>query len=152
MLMNDLTNAKGSLTIQLIGPDGNVKQEVEHDNLVVNTGLAYLISRAVGAAKSVMSHMAIGAGTADPTGGDTALGSELGRVTLDSTTVSGTNDEKVVYAATFNPGTGTGAVTEAGVFNAATNGDMLCRTEFPVVNKQAGDTLAITWTITLSAN
>jgi hypothetical protein len=28
---------------------------------------------------------------------------------------------------------------------------MLCRTVFPVVNKQAGDTLQITWTVTLSA-
>lgn len=52
---------------------------------------------------------------------------------------------------TFNPGEGTGAVTEAGVFNAATAADMLCRTVFAVVNKAATDTMVITWTITLSA-
>jgi hypothetical protein len=42
-------------------------------------------------------------------------------------------------------------VTEAGVFNAATGGDMLCRTVFDVVNKAADDTMAITWTVTLAA-
>jgi len=29
---------------------------------------------------------------------------------------------------------------------------MLCRTVFPVVNKQADDTMSVTWTITLTAS
>jgi hypothetical protein len=56
-----------------------------------------------------------------------------------------------VFVSSFEAGDGTGAVTEAGLFNAATGGDMLCRTVFSVVNKAADDTMAITWTITLSA-
>jgi hypothetical protein len=151
MQMTEKTTAKGALGITLTGPDGKVKETHELGNLVVNSGLAYLISRAVGTAKDTMSHMALGSGTADPAAGDTALGSELGRVSLDSTTISGGNDEQVIYQATFGPGDATGAVTEAGIFNAASGGDMLCRTEFPVVNKQSDDTMAITWTITLSA-
>lgn len=96
--------------------------------------------------------MGIGAGTAAAAAGDTALGSPLGsRVALTSTTISGANNEKVVYVATFGAGVGTGAVTEAGVFNALTSGDMLCRTVFSVVNKAADDTMQITWTITMSA-
>jgi hypothetical protein len=47
-------------------------------------------------------------------------------------------------------GVGTGAISEAGIFNASSGGTMLCRTVFPVVNKQASDTIAITWTITIS--
>jgi len=27
---------------------------------------------------------------------------------------------------------------------------MLCRTTFPVVNKAAGDSIAVTWTVTVS--
>ena len=150
---NDTTTAKGSLGIKLIGPDGEVKEETNHDNLVVNTGLAYFISRAVSVTAATMSHMALGSGTTAPAAGDTALQTQLGsRVTLDSTSITGTDNENVVYAATFGAGDGTGAVTEAGIFNAETGGDMLCRTVFPVVNKQADDTMVITWTVTLSAS
>ena len=52
----------------------------------------------------------------------------------------------------FEAGDATGAVTEAGIFNAASGGDMLCRTVFSVVNKAADDTMSVTWTITLSAS
>lgn len=152
MQMKDLTQAKGSLGITLKGPDGEIKTEREHENLVVNSGLAYLISRAVDASKDVMSHMGLGEGSTEPVAGNDALESALGgRVALDSTTIAGNNDEQIVYQATFGPGDGTGAVTEAGIFNALTGGVMLCRTVFPVVNKQAEDTMVITWTITLSA-
>jgi len=41
-------------------------------------------------------------------------------------------------------------LTEAGIFNASTSGNMLCRTKFDVVNKSATDTLAITWVVTIS--
>ena len=44
----------------------------------------------------------------------------------------------------------TGAITEAGIFNALTAGTMLCRTTFPVVNKAAGDSIVITWVVTIS--
>ena len=45
---------------------------------------------------------------------------------------------------------GTGAITEAGIFNASTGGDMFARTKFAVVNKGAADSMTITWTITVS--
>ena len=153
MNANDTTTATGSLGIVLTGPDGKVKVNTNHENLVVNTGLAYFISRAVGTAKPTMSHMALGSGTATPAAGDTQLQSQLDtRASLDSTSVSGNNDEQVVYAATFGPGVATGAVTEAGIFNGATGSDMLCRTEFPVVNKQSDDTMVVTWTVQLNAS
>jgi hypothetical protein len=56
----------------------------------------------------------------------------------------------VAYVATFPAGTGTGAVTEAGLFNDGTAGDMLCRTVFSVINKGAADTLGVTWTVTVN--
>jgi len=142
----------GRLGIVVKDKDGNVKDQREVDNLVVNTGLAFIISRMVGTAKNTMSHMAVGAGTSSAVATDTALGSQLGsRVALDSSTISGANNEKVIYVCTFGSGAGTGAITEAGIFNASTSGDMLCRTVFAVVNKAADDTMIITWTITLSA-
>jgi hypothetical protein len=56
----------------------------------------------------------------------------------------------VVYVATFPPGTGTGAVTEAGILDNSTGGTLLCRTTFGVINKAAADTLGITWTVTVN--
>jgi hypothetical protein len=91
--------------------------------------------------------MAIGAGVVSPNATDTTLGSELGRASLTSFTAS-TNT--VTATATFNAGTGTGAVTEAGILNASSAGTLLCRTTFPVVNKAAGDSIAITWVVTVS--
>jgi hypothetical protein len=151
-MINEKLKLSGALSIVLTDKDGNVKDSREVKNLVVNTGLAYIISRMVGTSKSVMSHMALGAGTSAAAAAQTDLVSMLGsREPLDSTTITGTNLEKVQYIATFEPGDATGAVTEAGLFNAASAGDMLCRTVFPVVNKAADDQMAITWTITLSA-
>ncbi len=142
----------GRLTIVLTGSDGAVKDQREIKNLIVTAGLAHITSRMLGTSSGVMSHMGLGAGTSPASAGDTNLGSLIGsRKALGSATQSGGSNESIVYATTFNPGEATGAVTEAGIFNASTSGTMLCRTVFPVVNKQAGDTLQITWTVTLSA-
>jgi hypothetical protein len=152
--MNKIENlrSRGRLSIVITDQYGQTKEKREVDNLVVNAGLAYITSRMVGTASSVMSHMAVGSGTATAAAANTDLGNLLGsRKALTSTTISGTNNESVVYVGTFNPGEGTGAITEAGIFNAASSGDMLCRTVFAVVNKAATDTMVITWTITLSA-
>ena len=56
----------------------------------------------------------------------------------------------VTYVATFGAGTGTGAVTEAGILNASSSGTLLCRTEFSVVNKGSSDSMTVTWTVTVS--
>lgn len=152
--MNTLESlkVKGRLNIVLRDKDGNVKDQREVNNLVVNTGLAYIISRMVGTSQAVMSHMALGAGTTAAAAGQSDLVSPLGsREALDSTTIAGANNNQVVYVSSFEAGDATGAVTEAGIFNASTAGTMLCRTVFPVVNKAADDAMTVTWTITLSA-
>lgn len=151
-MINENLKLSGQLNIVLKDKAGNIKENIDTKNLVVNTGLAYIVSRMVGTTKAVMTHMAVGSGTTAAAATQTDLVTLLGsREALDSTTISGTNDEKVVFVSSFEAGDGTGAVTEAGLFNAATGGDMLCRTVFSVVNKAADDTMAITWTITLSA-
>jgi hypothetical protein len=94
-----------------------------------------------------MTHMAVGTTSTAPAAGDTALGAEVGRVALASATSS---SNVVTYTATFPAGTGTGALVEAGIFNASSSGTMLCRTTFSVVNKGAADAMSITWTVTVS--
>jgi hypothetical protein len=141
--------AKGRLNIVLKDKDGNIKDTREVDNLVVNTGLAYIASRMKDATATAMTHMGLGSGSTAAAAGDTDLGSLLGsREALDSTTVA---SNVITYVASFEAGDATGAVTEAGIFNASTAGTMLCRTVFDVVNKQADDSMTVTWAITISA-
>lgn len=148
MNLQETMKITGKLNITVRDELGNVKQTLDVSNLVVTTGKNYIASRMVGTSSTVMNGMAIGTGTATPVVGDTGLGTEAGRVAL-STFTSSTN--AVTATATFPAGTGTGAITEAGIFNnAASGGTMLCRTTFPVVNKAAGDSIAVTWVITVS--
>jgi hypothetical protein len=147
MNLNENLEMNGKLSIVVTGQDGSIKQELVVPNLVVTVGKEYIASRMVGTAATVMSHMAIGAGVTPPVVGNTVMESSLAREALTSFTAS-TN--VVTAVASFIAGTGTGAVTEAGIFNAGSGGTMLCHTTFPVVNKEAGDSIAITWAITVS--
>lgn len=146
-MINDSIKMTGNLKIVLTDAQGNVKHEEELKNLVVTTGKAFIASRMKDATATAMTHMAVGSGTTAAAVGDTTLGTELGRVSLTSTTVT---SNAVAYVATFPAGTGTGAVTEAGLFNAGSSGTLLCRTVFSVINKGAADTLGITWTVTVN--
>lgn len=148
-MIQEQMSVKGRLSVVLFDAAGKVKQSQEIPNLVVNTGLAFIASRMKDTTDAAMSHMAVGSGTTAAAAGDTALETQIGsRVSLTSTTVTA---NATAYVATFAAGTGTGAITEAGIFNASTSGTMLCRTVFSVVNKGSDDTLQITWTITLNA-
>lgn len=141
--------ATGAVQIQRFNAVGMLVEEHNVSNLVVTAGKNYIAAKMVATTNvpASMTHMGIGTGTGTPGAADTTLGTQTGRVSLSGSTVS-TNT--ITYTATFPAGTGDGAITEAGVFNASSGGTMLCRTTFPVVNKAAGDTIAITWVVTVS--
>lgn len=146
MQQQEILKLKGELRVVLNKEDGTTEQ-FDHTNLVVDSGLNFIVERMASADDSVMSHMAIGQDNTAAAAANTTLGDEAGRVALTSTTVS---NNTVTYVATFGAGTGTGAITEAGILNASSSGTLLCRTVFPVVNKQSGDSMTITWTVTVS--
>ena len=149
-MQNESILAKGTLQLVLTDEFGNVKQQ-EETNLVVNLGLAFIASRIKDATATAMSHMAIGTGTTAAAATQTALVTEVARVALASTTIVTTNvaNDAVQFQATFGAGTGTGAITEAGLLNAASSGTMLSRSVFSAVNKGANDTLTVTWKLTI---
>lgn len=145
MNLNELFKLTGQVHVTVTNEHGEVVEQ-RAANLVVTTGKNFTASRMVGVASNVMSHMALGSNNTAAAVGDTALGTELGRVALASSTAT-TN--VVTYTATFGTGVATGGVQEAGIFNASSAGTMLCRVVFAVVNKGANDTIAITWTVTV---
>ena len=148
-MINENVKVTGKLLVQLFDENGLLKEKREINNLVVTAGKNFIASRMTGAASAVMSHMAVGTGTKAPAAANTTLGAEIAgsRVALTTATTAA---NVVSYATTFNPGVGTGAVTEAGIFNDASAGTMLARTTFAVVNKGAADTLTINWTVTVN--
>ena len=114
-MFNSNISVKGNLKVVVTDSNGVVKDKREINNLVVSTGLAFIASRMKDTTDDAMSYMAIGTGTTAAAAGDTTLGTELDRNALTSTTVS---DNVTTYVASWAAGDGTGAITEAGIFNA----------------------------------
>ena len=145
---------KGNLNIVLTDAQGNIKDTRKITNLVVTSGVLFILNRlkdnvtySVG-----MSHMEVGTGSTATASTQTTLAAALGaRQPFSSTLVTNTTASgTITYAATFGSGVSTGALMEAGIFNASTTGIMLCRTVFPVINKGANDTMTITWAVTIT--
>jgi hypothetical protein len=142
------TKSTDNVIIELRGPDGKLKERKTCHNLVTTVGKNGIADQLV-ASPSINkpSHMAIGTGTNAAAAGDTALQTELDRNALTSKTRS-TN--VVTMVGDWAAGDGTGAITEAGILDAASTGNLYARAVFSAINKAAGDTLSISWTITVS--
>jgi hypothetical protein len=148
-MIKDAVSASGQLRIVVRDEFGNVKRDETLDNLVVTVGKQFMAARMTSNPPSVMSHIAIGTSAAAAAAGNTTLGAETGRGPMvDAGGVA--SGQIVTYEALLGPGVGTGAIVEAGLFNAPAGGTMKCRTVFPVVNKGANDSMTITWNVTFN--
>lgn len=143
----DDADVEDNVKIVLRGPDGEIKAEETIHNLIVTVGKNAIAEQLL-AAPSIAkpTHMAVGTGTTAAAAGDTALQTELDRNALTSKSRSG---NVVTLVGDWAAGDATGAITEAGLLNAGSGGDLYARAVFSVINKGAGDTLSITWTITV---
>lgn len=137
---------KGKLNILLTDQEGKVKENKTYPNLVVNTGKEYIAQRMTSNSTSVMSAIAVGDGEASPQITDITLNNELARNEISFANVS---SNTVTYVCTLPAHVGVGGLVEAGIFNSleTDSGLMLCRTSFPVINKEELDILTITWEV-----
>lgn len=145
-MVADSVAVKGVLQIKKLNLQGEVTEIRTVNNFVVALGKAVIASRLVGNTTPIFSHMAIGSANTVATTSQTSLGTELGRVAITSSSVT---NNTIAYIATFPAGTGTGTLTEAGIFNASNSGSMLCRTNFNALTKSGSDTIVITWNVTI---
>jgi len=139
----------GAMTLIISRANGNT-ETIYRDNLIVNVGFDF-IADAIGKSATrpaVMGYIALGTGTTAAATTQSALVTEIDRNAATYTHTAGT--KTFTFAADFLAGDATGAITEAGVFNAATAGIMLDRVVFPVVNKGADDSLTAVFTFTMS--
>ena len=145
----------GEYEIKLVGKDGAVKEVRRGKNVITNAGKAQVAGLINGVVTTPFKYIAIGTGTAAPAATDTALATETRRKLADSVSRATTNvdNDTALLVATFSGYTGTEAVTESGVFDASSGGNMLCRQTFSAINVNwgAGDSLQITWKIVVTA-
>lgn len=159
---------KGHVDMMLYDESGQVKDERHFDNLIVGAGVegvAYKI--APFAASSVSSstpynYIALGTGNTPVDSAQASLASELptsanyARIQDTDALYITSSGNKLILSVTFPPGQATGTLRESGLFDASTGGHMLARQMFDnppassAISKAAGDTLTVTWTITLS--
>ena len=148
-MIDETMQLQGAMTLIVRRADGDI-ETVHKDNIIVNVGFDF-IADAIGKSASrpsVMGFIALGTGTTAAAASQSALVSELDR---NAATYAHTGGTKAFsFTADFPAGDGTGAITEAGVFNAASGGIMLDRVVFPVVNKGADDSLTAVFTFTMS--
>ena len=134
--------------------NGKVLMDRTITNQIQNAGLAEVSSLILtddpGSA-TAFDYMALGSGTGQAVT-DTTLATEIaasggeraaGTGTQTTTTVANDTSQLVV---TYSF-TGALAITEAGIFNASSSGDMLCYQDFSVINVTSGDSLEVTWKV-----
>lgn len=138
----------GVLHGELIHADGTIEKVVRH-NMIVDGGFDF-ICNAIGNSTQpgAMGYIGVGTGTTAVSASQTALATELSRNAATYTHTAGT--KVFTLSADFDEGDATGAITEAAVFNAATNGTMLDRVVFDVINKGPNDKFKATFEFTLS--
>lgn len=149
MELKELSGVKGRISLRLYGPDGKLKESRDINNVVVTVGKNFLATWLTAATQAdyFMRYLALGTGTNAASASDTTLQTEIGSRVAGTLTPSSNVWQN---QATFGPGVSTGAITEAGIFSASSSGTMFARQVFAVVNKAAGDTLALVWQVTFS--
>jgi len=133
-----------NMHIVLRDKNGDIKEERKIHNAVTAAGKNGIADQLL-ASPTLGKPTYMGIGTGSPSG--TALGTELDRNALTSKTRSGA---VITFVGDWAAGDGTGALTEAGIFDAASAGNMWASQSFSVINKGASDVLSIGWTLTVS--
>lgn len=142
--MKDANLAQGYFLLEVFRRDGSLRDKREGPNTVVALGkdmIADYILASPTYAKP--THMAVGTGTPSAT----ALGTETDRNALTSKTAL---NNVITMVGDWAAGDATATLTEAGVFNASSGPTMMLSASFTGIAKAAGDTLKITWTLTIS--
>jgi hypothetical protein len=150
-VMEEGIDSKCNVILELFGKDGKLKDTREIHN--VDTTLAHaMVADQFDDSPSIAKPgwMEVGTGTGQDAADSTLAAYISGsRTAITSATATAA---AVVFVCTFAAGVGTGAITEAGLFNVVTQNttDLILVSSFAAVNKAAGDSLVVTWTLTFS--
>jgi len=153
-MKSEKTGLSGQVDMVLRDEYGYIKEERSGPNTVTNGGIGEIVQLAAGTGGDAFTHIAIGTGSGAPAVSDTTLDAEI-------STNGGGRDASTVTAETTNTSndtiqlisgwnfSGALSIQESGVFNDGSAGDMLCRQTFTTLAVDDGDSLTITWKVTL---
>ena len=146
--MNENLKLKGLVNVKHYDKNKNLIGEKDFQNLIVNVGKSQVVKLIGGLSGSnPFSYIAIGTGTTAEAVTDTALESETNRVqaTLSQVTTNVNNDTlQLVSSFSFSADA---SITEYGILDASSNGNLLSHKTDSAVNVHNGDTLQVTWQI-----
>ena len=145
--LNDTLKVTGMVTLRLFDAEGKLIHEQVNPNLVVSVGKSYLASWLAAASQpgEFMSYVGLGTGTTPPSSGDTNLQTPL-PTRVQGVLSSSSNTWQ--NQATFPAGVDTNpAITEAGLFSAASGGTMFARNVFSAIPKGAGSSIIVVWQV-----
>ena len=153
----DGSTITGHVILQVFDTEtGMLKYKIENHNLIVDVGIDEMAQATFGVGgvgSTNFDFINIGIGTTAPTPTDTVIEtSACARIQDVAPDVnSATSGEtSVSVISSFDGGTCAGAITEAGIFNLITGGQLLARSTFGAVTISAGDTLNVNYTITIT--
>jgi len=150
-------SVRGFVDVLVYDEFGNLKEERHYDNGITNVGFELIADRIAdhsGFTGNNANYIALGTGSTAFAVTQTALVTELSggsyarQQDTDAAYTAGT--KSFAISATFAAGVATGALTESGLFDASTTGNMMARQTFSTINVGASDSITVTWTITLS--
>ena len=140
---------KGRWWIKLHRGDELVAER-EGDNVITSVGkeflASFLQSAAAAASTFTCRYVAVGTDATAEAVGNTALGTELTRV---SGVVSYVSNAMYQVTGTFASGVGTGAIVEYGLLSSSSGGTLLSRDTEALITKGANDTLTTIVRITI---
>jgi len=148
----------GFIKIDHFDNSGNLIESVETPNALMNLGFAEvagLFCSDQSGSHTAFDYIAVGTGTTAATATQTELVTEetengLTRAASTGTLVTVTETDDTAQFVHSYSVSGSVAVTESAVLNASSVGTMLCRQTFSAINVADGDTLAITWKVTVA--
>jgi hypothetical protein len=137
-----------NMVLELFDEKGNLKDTRKIHNTVTTAGKNGVADQILssGGTLAKPGWMELGTGS----GGTTLLNAYIAgsRTALTSKLRSGA---VITMVGDFAAGVGTGAITEAGIFDVVTQNtvNLWCYSSFTVINKASGDSLKITWSLTI---
>jgi hypothetical protein len=157
-LKSEGAQLQGFIKIDHFDKTGNLMETVNTPNALMNLGfkeVAGLFNTDQAGSYTAFDYVAVGTGTTTATATDTTLETEITDSGLARAAGTGTSattnvtDDTAQFLKSFTV-TGSKAVTESGILNAASTGTLLCRQTFSAINVANGDTLQITWKVTVA--
>jgi hypothetical protein len=154
MNISESIDMKGRLTIQTCDRNHKVLDQITINNSIVLTGRDLVAKLFIKEKIDPISHIAVGIGsTAVNPEKDEGLETPLFRKAIapvdptQNLTTTGEGRKKVTITAELDFSEANGALTEAGLFNAASGGVMYNRVVFPAINKTSDFKLTLLWEI-----